>query len=309
MVSIHKNIKLSARLIAVFALLASMVAFLPSAMVSAATVTLNPGDSIQDAIDNANPGDVIELNAGTYNEYIDFVGVDGLTLRGLGNVVLQTEGSTEGIKIESASNLVFENITLDGQSPTVPEATGIDLNSSQNITFRNVNVQNYDKNGIAVNAQYNSSYTPTENVTFENVSVVNAGWAGIAFYTRSTTGVEQNINGIVFSGVTRIEGTQYGIQFGDDESDPAYTVTGPGGATVNLGVVHFVNNQRNVSNDNVNNPIIISAASTVDGRPITGADLEGIQFVISPVDDGDDDEQDDEDLEGVIPGVPNTGRR
>lgn len=310
MITAQKHFKIATRFIAALALLVGMVTFLPGATASAATITLNPGDSIQDAIDAANPGDVLELTAGTYTENIEIVGIDDLTIRGVGSVTILTQGAPEGVKIESASNIVLENLTIDGESPAVPPATGIDLNSSQNVTFRNITVQNQDRNGIAVNAQYGPSYTPTENVTFENVSVINAGWAGIAFYTASTTGTEQNITGIVFSGETRIEGTQYGIQFGDEDSDPAYTVTGPGGATVDLGVVHFVNNTANVSNDNGNNPIRISADSTVDGQPISADDLPGIEFTIyEEQDNGGGEQGQDDDLDGVVPGVPNTGRR
>lgn len=86
-------------------------------MVSAATITLNPGDSIQDAIDAASPGDVIELTAGTYTENFALVNVDGLTIRGLGSVEILTQGATSGIRMVSASNIVLERFVLNKTEP------------------------------------------------------------------------------------------------------------------------------------------------------------------------------------------------
>lgn len=287
-----------------------MVALLPGASVSAATVTVNPGESIQAAITAANPGDVIEVNAGTYTEALNLNTKDGITLRGVGAVTVNTQGTTKGVGIVSGSNITIENFTFNGNSPTTPTATGVDINSSQNITLRNVTTINYGKNGVAVVAQQGASHTPSANISFENVSVVNASWAGIAFYTRSTDGLDANIEGVSFSGVTHVEGTQYGIQFADANSDPSFTVNGPSGQTLDLGVVEFVNNQAHLSNDNTNNPIVISGDSTVDGELINASHIPGVDVEITPASAAQEPaEEQPEDLDGVVPGVPNTGRR
>lgn len=55
---------------------------------------VHPGESIQDAVDAASPGDTIVVHAGTYHESVS-IQTDGITLRAKGRVVLKpsTDGS------------------------------------------------------------------------------------------------------------------------------------------------------------------------------------------------------------------------
>ena len=52
-------------------------------------VDLGPGESIQDAVDAASPGDTVIVKAGTYRESVR-ISTDGLTLRAHGGVTLKT---------------------------------------------------------------------------------------------------------------------------------------------------------------------------------------------------------------------------
>ena len=65
----------------VAAVFAAMLAVAPAA--SAATIVVQPGDSIQAAVNHASPGDTIVVRAGVYHESV-VINKDRLTLRGAG---------------------------------------------------------------------------------------------------------------------------------------------------------------------------------------------------------------------------------
>ena len=65
----------------VAALFAAMLGLAPSA--SAATIVVEPGESIQAAVNHASPGDTIVVRAGVYHESVA-INKDRLTLRGAG---------------------------------------------------------------------------------------------------------------------------------------------------------------------------------------------------------------------------------
>lgn len=120
-------------------LLLSLV--LASAAAFAATVTLSPGQSIQDAINAAADGDVIVLNPGTYAQYISFAGKDivvrstdpydpavvaATILNGGGtdSVVTIGPGSTsaaqlKGLTLTNGAASYGGGISCNGASPTI----------------------------------------------------------------------------------------------------------------------------------------------------------------------------------------------
>src|SRR5947208_6494971 len=59
-----------------------MVGFVSPAVAST-TITVNPGQSIQAAVDAASPGDTIVVKPGFYNENV-VITKDGITLKGFG---------------------------------------------------------------------------------------------------------------------------------------------------------------------------------------------------------------------------------
>lgn len=247
--------------------------------VSAADRTVNPGESIQAAINAAAAGDTIIVNAGTYDETLSVT--KPLTLRGAGAVTVRTKSTTptanKGIDIQNTQNVTIENITFDGENGDPTKQTGVDINSVQNITLRNVTVKNYAKNGVAVTTQHDPSYVEGGNVMLENVTVDTAAWAGIAFYTRSGVGHDVPLTGVQFAGTTTVGNTAYGIQFGDRKSD--LPITGVSDGPVALGVVRFyANTTANLSNDEGQVTVTISSESTVatgvdSTRPIEQGDL------------------------------------
>ncbi len=290
-------------------LIVAVAVILPQTFARAATINVTPGPSaIQNAIDSASDGDVIQIAAGTYDESL--VLTKSLTLVGQGDVIIKSVdgfvdsgGVAKGIDIIGTHDVTLTNLVFDGTNTmtslgaTGPNATGVDINSSPGITLNNITVQNYGKNGISIVAQQNPADPISSNITFNNVTTTNTLWAGIAFYTTSSGSNSANITDVVFTGTTTIDGSAYGIQFGDGASDPAYIVSGPDGAPVNLGTVAFLNNTANISNDLANTPILLSAHSTINGQLVSAGDFPGLLVTIVA------------DAAPIIPGVPNTGLR
>lgn len=96
--------------------LAGLVVAMPSAQ--AATITVTAGQSIQTAVDNANPGDTIKIGSGTFHEAV-VVDKDDLTIIGH-NTVIQPPGSAEfGVCISSnpmcfSPATVLEDVSVSG---------------------------------------------------------------------------------------------------------------------------------------------------------------------------------------------------
>jgi nitrous oxidase accessory protein NosD len=57
---------------------------------------VHPGESIQDAVDAASPGDTIVVYAGTYHESVS-IQTDGITLRAKGRVILRPPANGSGL--------------------------------------------------------------------------------------------------------------------------------------------------------------------------------------------------------------------
>jgi hypothetical protein len=84
----------------------------------AAILAVSPGESIQAAIDQSAPGDVILLEAGLYTENIDFSG-RAVTVQGLGlETILQGTGSGSVVTFSSGEGLdtVLDSLVVTGGS-------------------------------------------------------------------------------------------------------------------------------------------------------------------------------------------------
>src|SRR6266511_3607474 len=111
-----------------------------------AVLRINPGESIQAALDRCVPGDTIEISPGAYNETL-LVDVDNITIRGL------KENDRRPI--------------LDGQN----RLTDAVMTSSHNFTIENLVIKDYVNNGVTVHGG--------QNATFRDLEVHNAGLYGV----------------------------------------------------------------------------------------------------------------------------------
>lgn len=122
------------------------------------TITVNPGEKIQAAIDRARPGDTVEILPGTYNEGV-VVKRNNITLRG------QLNGTTRPI--------------LDGQSQI---GNGV-IACGDNFIVENLHVKNYQANGVLTNGP--------DGVVIRNIFAENTGEYGL-FPVHSTNVLMEN---------------------------------------------------------------------------------------------------------------------
>ncbi len=136
--------------------------------VEAATLVVCPSgcafSSIQTAINASNNGDTIQVQSGTYHENVNVT--KQLTLRGIGNTVVDAGGSGSSIKL-SANGITLEGFTATGGG-YLPDA-GIKVTSNNNMLISN-NILN---NGRGIDLGYSSNNTLSDN------SISNNFWNGI----------------------------------------------------------------------------------------------------------------------------------
>ncbi|MDD3622682.1 MAG: NosD domain-containing protein, partial [Methanofollis sp.] len=156
-------------------------------------MTVNPSASIQDAVDSATAGDVITVNAGTYDE--DVTVDKRLTLRGEGNAIVNggflLGGAAAGatvenfivnqgtdsvaINVNSVNDAVVRGCTVSGG------IYGIYIQSATNCTVEGCTVSNVENNGIHLESAGQSQ------VLDNQVSGCGGGFSGfgILLYTNS----------------------------------------------------------------------------------------------------------------------------
>lgn len=111
-------------------------AFLASGIIIISSVhNINKGTNyftIQTAIDNASPGQEIHVDSGAYYENVNVN--KQLTLRGIGMLVVDANGSGSGITL-SSNGIILEGFTTTGAS-SYPDA-GIKVISINNTLIGN----------------------------------------------------------------------------------------------------------------------------------------------------------------------------
>jgi parallel beta-helix repeat protein len=117
------------------------------------TITVQPGETIQAAVDRARPGDTIEIPYGVYNERI-VVDMSDITLRGV-------------------PNEAGEFPVLDGED-RLPEGV---IASGNNFTVGNLHTRNFTDNGVLVEG--------ATGVHFHDIIAENVGTYGV-YPVRST---------------------------------------------------------------------------------------------------------------------------
>jgi parallel beta-helix repeat protein len=175
------------KLSSIYILCCCLAAFMLAIAAQASIISLKPGQSIQEAIDSASAGDIIEILPGTYNESINITktlivrgisgkdrpilvaGHKGNTIRILANgtrlehLILTgaTDWSMAAVQVHSQDNIIANN-TLKGN------AIGIFVSSGNNTIDSNEMVDNYLGGLVIFSAAEN---TISNNSLFENNQV------------------------------------------------------------------------------------------------------------------------------------------
>ncbi len=111
-----------------------------------ATFTVAPGQSIQAAVDRAQPGDRIEVMPGTYNESVtvDFDDIEFIGLSENGErPVLDGKGKMNDAILASGNNFVISGFEIRDY-----KGNGVVVNKAKNSTFKNVVCHNTGKYGV-----------------------------------------------------------------------------------------------------------------------------------------------------------------
>jgi hypothetical protein len=134
------------------------------------TTTLTPGDNLGEAIENANSGDVIELEAGTY-QYVELRNVHKnkyTLIRNKGNGIVKLTDIYYHLDMRKCSYLIFDGITFDGGG------MGVYILNCDHIIIMNCEMKNMMQEGIQV--QQDSKFVDIVNCKIHNTGLTNAKW-------------------------------------------------------------------------------------------------------------------------------------
>lgn len=175
-----------------------------------ATFTVSPGQSIQDAIDRARPGDRVQLLPGVYHEAVT-VDFDDITLIGVvengKRAILDGENKFNDAVVASGHNFTIQGIEMRNY-----KANGVLVNQANNCTFRDL---------VGVNTGKYAIYpVQCDGVLIENCVVSDVWDAGIyagqcknveirnCTTFRNTIGIEaENSDNVLIHGNTAFNNT------------------------------------------------------------------------------------------------------
>ncbi|CAM5618310.1 right-handed parallel beta-helix repeat-containing protein [Streptomyces pilosus] len=137
---------------------------------------VQPGQSIQKAVDAAEPGDTVLLAAGTYRQSVDITSPD-ITLRGQGanRTVLMPAAKAKGACAEAGNGICV---------------TGTDAKPLEDVSVRSLTVRGFAGNGLWA--------TGTEHLQIRFVSAGKNGRWGIA--------AERSVRGVISHNLTQDNG-------------------------------------------------------------------------------------------------------
>ena len=154
-----------------------------------ATYYVKSGYSIQSVIDAANPGQIIEVQNGTFHEKVNITKT--LTLKGMGKPIIDAGGIGSAVTI-SANGSTLMGFTVTGSGKDAKDA-GIKVLSDGNIIKNNTVVKN-DNYGIIL-------YYADKNAVFLNTVTENKN-GGILLVHSNNNQIWGNYAGMNWNGIT-----------------------------------------------------------------------------------------------------------
>lgn len=177
--------------------------------------------NLGDALDAAEPGDVVLATGGTYDETVR-VPVDGVTLRGVGGATIApsnaTIGGAGGTRIVDFYH--HENVTLDGFTIVGPSNTLADLVVGVTVWGANGTVSNLSVRHVLTGVQTASH--DSANATIRDVTATDVG-VGISVQSNDTLVADSTVDTAYIAGAGVLNG-RFGVRL---EGNRFSTVDGP----------------------------------------------------------------------------------
>ncbi|KJS62653.1 right-handed parallel beta-helix repeat-containing protein [Streptomyces rubellomurinus] len=177
---VHLLAAATAAATALTTVLATLTAAAPAHAAAEGTLHLvQPGESVQQVVDAARPGDTVQLMPGTYAGSVRIT-TPGLTLRGAGPTTVITPGTgTEnacaaaghGVCVDGTEQAPLAGVTVEALAVTGFRKNGIDASGTTGLTVRSTYVHDNAQQGI-------SQEMSTRATIIDNRSVDN-GQSGV----------------------------------------------------------------------------------------------------------------------------------
>jgi hypothetical protein len=229
-----------------------------TAQANVSDVTVQPGGSIQNAIDNADSGETVEIQSGTYEQSVT---VDKpLTLTGTGDVVLDGDTLSDeavGIKATS-SDVTIENMEIRRFSDSGIAVSGGNA-LTRTVVVRNVTSRLNDGNGLYVEATEDASTVTITDSRFADNGLANVFGSGdfdtVQITDTETTGSAED--GVTFTTTTAtLRNVQANNNGEDDFGDSPFE-------GIQISGAEDVTLENIIARDNYQDNILIS------GEPLT----------------------------------------
>ncbi len=244
--------------------------------------------SIQAAVDAANPGDIVEIDEGTYFESIEIINKTDLTIRGDGKVILDgSDANVDLIYVETSDTVRIEDLVLRNADRAVHAFWSL------KVIAEDLRVKDMDLTAFWFEACANGRVVDSKitDVGGNGVAISQS----IACHVEETVILRAAVNGVYASGTQHsvtdceiVDAGSYGVRLGEPGTpataalvlDNEIENSGNDGILVgnlSTGCSILENTIKNAGDDGIN----VASASTahlIDGNSVRGAATDGLEL-------------------------------